>query len=295
MSSKNHEPDGKLQRDLQNSTADSTFGANVARNDERIDTQTDDLSSHAPVAQPSSEAATEQPAHDSDVFSGSSAAAALIGEPDTLPLTFCKRCNVDVKPEGKGLCPRCHKMLRHNFLARKHPVNKLRREQLLDKLVADYRPHTTLLKSTCEMLAGVLEQLEVLKPGSADHQRLVTLSQTLGENLEAHRASRPASSDTLDIDNASDAKLIETTTEILRQLLELGDAPRVRSNTSSAAGPVVQAERDSTEPPTPTLAPAPKPDAICEYCGRKCVGEDHAAFLYFTGGMLASRRYAKRN
>jgi hypothetical protein len=44
-----------------------------------------------------------------------------------------------VQPYGKGRCPRCHTFLKHNFIARKHPINQLRREQLLNKLIADYR------------------------------------------------------------------------------------------------------------------------------------------------------------
>jgi hypothetical protein len=39
----------------------------------------------------------------------------------------------------------------------------------------------------CEQYAGVIEQLEVLKPGSQEHQRLVQLSQQLGAALEESR------------------------------------------------------------------------------------------------------------
>ena len=73
--------------------------------------------------------------------------------------------------------------MRLNFGARKHPVNKLRRDALLAQLVADYQPNTTLLRSTCAHLAGTLEQLEVMKPGSPDWQRLVTVAQMLGTAL----------------------------------------------------------------------------------------------------------------
>ena len=60
------------------------------------------------------EATTTRPAH-------------LMGEPGTLPTVWCKRCKADVLPEGKGQCPRCGKFIRLNFMARKHPVNMLRR------------------------------------------------------------------------------------------------------------------------------------------------------------------------
>jgi hypothetical protein len=42
----------------------------------------------------------------------------------------------------------------------------------------------------CEQYAGIVEQLEVLKPGSPDHQRLVQLSQLLGAALEESQSSR---------------------------------------------------------------------------------------------------------
>lgn len=136
--------------------------------------------------------ATVPPAH--NVFTGAPAAiqAHLTGEPDTLPLTWCKKCEAEVKPEGKGVCPRCHTFLSRNFTARKHPVNKLRRQQLLDKFVRDYCPNTQRLQSMCEQFAGVVEQLEVIKPGSPEHQRLVQLSQTLGAALEEAQLSREA-------------------------------------------------------------------------------------------------------
>lgn len=136
--------------------------------------------------------ATVPPAH--NVFTGAPAAiqAALTGAPGTLPPTWCKKCEAEVKPEGKGVCPRCHTFLSRNFTARKHPVNVLRRQQLLDKFVRDYRPDTQRLQSMCEQFAGVVEQLEVIKPGSPEHQRLVQLSQSLGAALEESQASREA-------------------------------------------------------------------------------------------------------
>src|SRR5690349_11461361 len=52
--------------------------------------------------------------------------AHLTGEPGTLPPTWCRNCQVEVKPEGKGRCPRCGAFLKLNFIRRRHPVNKLR-------------------------------------------------------------------------------------------------------------------------------------------------------------------------
>ena len=121
-------------------------------------------SSDAPHGQPDAPPAVVQALH-------------LAGEPDTLPPTWVRKCAATVKPEGRGQCPRCGRMLRANFSARKHPVNRLRRQQLLDKFVTDYQPNTQRLQSMCEQYPASSSNSEVLKPGSPDHQRLVQLSQ----------------------------------------------------------------------------------------------------------------------
>src|SRR5262245_64913198 len=99
-------------------------------------------------------------------------AAHLLGLPDSFPPTWCPNCKAEVLPKGRGACPRCGRMLKGSFLARRHPVNLLRRDQLLAKLTAEYNPNTQRLRSMCEQYAGVLEQLETMKPGSPEHQRL---------------------------------------------------------------------------------------------------------------------------
>src|SRR2546422_468738 len=123
------------------------------------ETQNDSLagaeSAHSPVSPDPRSAAKSNPDAPANESSPPAAVqAALLGEPDTLPLTFCRRCKVDVKPEGKGLCPRCGKMLRHNFLARKHPINVLRRDQLRAEIIAEYQPHTLELRDACQYLAN---------------------------------------------------------------------------------------------------------------------------------------------
>lgn len=119
------------------------------------------------------------------------AVQALTGEPGAWTVTqWCKKCQADVLPVGKGDCPRCHCALRLNFKARRHPVNVARRDAELAKLAARYRPHTTMVQSTCEMQAGILEQLATLKPGSTEHDRLVKLSQQLFDVLETSLAGR---------------------------------------------------------------------------------------------------------
>ncbi len=113
------------------------------------------------------------------------------GEPDTLPPTWCKKCQADVLPEGKGKCPRCGIFLRHNFVARRHPINVLRRDALLAELVAEFTPVTILERSNCAHLAATLEQLDSMKPGSTEWQRLVTVAQTLGAALHNERSREP--------------------------------------------------------------------------------------------------------
>jgi len=115
----------------------------------------------------------------------------LTGEPGAATdQRWCKVCKALVRPIGKGQCERCNAFLALNFTARRHPINKFRKVQIREQLEADYRPGNTMLRSSCDTLAGILEQLEVLKPGSPDHQRLVQLSVLLGAALEESRVAR---------------------------------------------------------------------------------------------------------
>ena len=169
-----------------------------------------DLRDVGPSASPEPSAAAPEPSR-----------ASLLGIPDSLPETWCAHCKADVVPRGKGVCPRCARFLRQHFVSRKHPVNVLRRDQLLTKLIADYQPSTTLLHASCEHLAAILEQLENLKPGSPDHQRLVQLSQLLGAQLEESRTPRPSLP--TDYATLTDNQMIEKCTGILQHLLHLHD------------------------------------------------------------------------
>src|SRR5262249_44785335 len=79
-----------------------------------------------------------------------SAQAHRLGIPGTLPPEWCPHWKAMVDVQGKGQCVRCKRFVKNSFAARKHPVNLLRRDQILKKLVADYQPTTTMLTSTCE-------------------------------------------------------------------------------------------------------------------------------------------------
>jgi len=239
-------------------------------------------------AEPANDAPTTAPAQEHHP-----SAASLLGLPDSLPLTWCPNCKADVQPKGKGYCPRCARMLKGSFLARKHPVNMMRRDALLKRLTDDYRPNTTLLQSHCETLAGIIEQLEVLKPGSPEHQRLVQQSQALGAALEEAQSAR--STDTHGTDRVPTSALQlardllqrvargETLSEreqgrldVLRdamrgdvQLPDLIDVPADKSLDTGVGG----ASRDAPRPtPAPRATPAPEPvEALCPYCKRPIV------------------------
>jgi hypothetical protein len=215
------------------------------------------------------------PAPDVGASTPGAAALAAVGEPDTLPPVWCKKCQAEVTPEGKGRCPRCQTFVRLNFARRKHPVNVLRRQQLLEKLVVDYRPSTTLLQASCEQLAGILEQLETMKPGTPEHQRLVQLSQLLGATLEESRSSRVAPTPT-DLSALNEEQLIERTTAILRHLLVLRDAKLDAAPVNNAHDYVEADPQPQALAPAMAVATAPEPD--CEYCRRNCVGVEHHAY-----------------
>jgi hypothetical protein len=185
---------------------------------------------------------------------------ALMGEPNSLQRTFCKVCQTEVQPIGKGRCPRCQTFLRLNFVARRHPVNRLRCEQLFDQLVADYQPSTTLLRATCTHLSVILEQLEAMRPGSPDHQRLVQLSQLLGESLETSRTAREsrdaAPSDTITIRRV----LVEPEDDLtVEQLQARISRAQQRIDALMHPGAVSQ--------DTPTIdATTPRKEPTCNYC-----------------------------
>jgi hypothetical protein len=202
--------------------------------------------------------------------------AHLTGIPDTLPPTWCPNCKAEVLPKGKGLCPRCSRVLKGSFLARKHPVNQLRRQQLLSKLCAEYQPQTTLLHASCEHLAGCLEQLEALKPGGAEHARLLEQSQKLGAALEASRSSSPRTTDD-DYAEMTEDELIHRLETMLEAVRASRDVKRLGTGIVDAV--VVDDGATVLEPGDPghaeqeaTLATAahePKaPEPTCRYgCG----------------------------
>jgi hypothetical protein len=201
-----------------------------------------------------------------------------LNEP-TPPESWCAHCKITVVPLPKGLCPTCGRFVPGS---RKRQVNVERRQQLLAKLVADYQPQTTLAHSSCEHLAGVLEQLDVLKAGTQEHKRLVELSQLLGSALERSRTS--TKDPHADVDDMT-AEQLEA--EALR-LVVLARALRTPSTTSISppfdTTPIVSSlPGDGHAAAVPREAPAPAPEPpTCKWCNRSpCIGPAHPAFATF--------------
>jgi hypothetical protein len=153
-------------------------------------------------------------------------AAHLRGEPDTLPEVLCRHCKVMVRPTGKGLCPRCAKFVRLNFVARRHPINVARVDQLNAQLVAEYRPQTMVARTTCRHLAGTWERLEHNKPGSPEWQRLTAVSQAQSQSLRDMCAETRQGNATLDLSHRSFADLAELAASIAEHFFALAIAER---------------------------------------------------------------------
>ncbi len=151
---------------------------------------------------------------------GQSHGTSTVGEPDaqTTP-QWCKKCQADVIPRGKGLCPRCGIFLKQNFVARRHPVNVLRRDALKAELFAEFRPGNIIDRSNCEHLAATMEQLDTMRPGSSEWQRLVTVKQTL---VAALHNARPSHKPT-NFDDMSAAELADHAEQVARHLRDIAD------------------------------------------------------------------------
>ncbi len=171
---------------------------------------------------------------------GASNGPVVVGEPEAPKRQWCKHCQADVPVEGRGMCSRCGRFLRLNYVNRKHPVNMLRRDALKAEIVAEFRPSNVLERSTCEHLAATLERLENTRAGTPEYQRLVQLSQQLGESLSATRAEAPRIA--TDYHAMTDGQLISCVEDLLKDLYTR------RNDTRTLAEALVM----TTDPPVPT-------------------------------------------
>lgn len=207
------------------------------------------------------------------------------GEPGAATdLRYCRKCEVEVVPEGKGKCPRCGGFLRLNFVARRHKVNVLRRDALLAELVAEFRPGNILERSACEHLSAVLEQLDSMRPGTTEWQRLVTTAQTLGTAL---RSTQPEARTSTDYSAHSEDELIVKLETLLDEARAMRDFKR--DSKRDAAEQPVDKEDEGYLLPEPgdaddSVPSAPPVDTKCPYCNQTpCVGPDHPAFRTLHG------------
>ena len=233
-----------------------------------------------PAAPPPALAATAA----SNVFEAA-AVQALTGEPHAWTVTqFCKKCQADVLPVGKGECPRCHCALRLNFRARRHPVNVTRRDQLYAEIVAEYRPHSLELRDACRYLANVKERLETTKDGAPEHQRLMAMWSDLSAQL---RTANRETSTTENFDNLTEDQLIESTEKLLERMRESRDFKRqsaepVRNVVTAAVDDGYMREPGNAEQEahaTTVTQPAPAESGTCKWCNRSpCIGREHPAF-----------------
>lgn len=206
-----------------------------------------------------------------------------VREPDaqTTP-QWCKRCKADVIPRGKGLCPRCGIFLRQNFVARRHPVNVLRREALLADLLKDFPPTNSRERKTLEQLADIYEQLETTRAGTPESQRLTQMRQTLESSLDEVKREPDANP----YENFTEDQLIERLEALLKYAHETRDLTQHLERTAAAerAQPAPVLGTPVLPTPTPDLAsfvaPAePVTPTPCHYCNRSpCLGVEHPAF-----------------
>jgi hypothetical protein len=177
-----------------------------------------------------------------------------------------------VVPVGKGKCGQCGSFLSLNFVARKHRVNVLRREALLAELVAQFRPVDILARSACEHLSAVLEQLDSMRPGTTEWQRLVTTAQTLGTAL---RSAQPEARTPADYSAHSKDELIAKLETLLNAAREARDYERSAPLGDSADGGVYidvpepgdAADSVPSAPPVET-PPAPEVPEVPEHIRR---------------------------
>lgn len=198
-------------------------------------------------------------------------AAFWTGAEGLLPSTWCRSCKEKIQPEGKGTCPKCGQFLRRNFVARQHPQNRLRVDQLRDQLTAEYSPTSMQIRSAVDALAVVLERLESVKAGTPEHQRLVDvqarLFATLNDSLSAGKESGTFSA-------LSDDELIERTAALLEMLIAKRDGTTTNYepteiDTGDAGHSARLAPAEAGAKSACVLAPEPEQ---CSYC-RKSIAD----------------------
>lgn len=240
MSKKNDDSSVNLQRDVQPAT---TSDAHVRPD---VPTTTDD----------------ERAAH-------------LRGEPDALPEVLCRHCKVMVRPTGKGICPRCAKFVRLNFIARRHPVNVARVDQLNAMLLAEHRPTTLDGKTLCRHQAATWERLEHVKPGTPEWQRLTAVSQAQSQSLRDMCAEARQGTATFDFDRLSLEELADRACFIAERFCSLALAQKQGREEVAAAAEELRAQQvnaaveEQVQAETRGEQPAPLPRWFGEWLAKQ--------------------------
>ena len=99
----------------------------------------------------------------------------------------CPKCQVDVVPKHRGLCPGCGRFLSSNKLAQRYFEDTSARKKHLDKLLSEFQPSTVEANFACEMLANNRAELEHARCGTPEHQRLIASSLELFAILKASK------------------------------------------------------------------------------------------------------------
>lgn len=211
-----------------------------------------------------------------DVAPDDSSPHVSVPDMQTKPV-WCGKCKADVVPEKKGMCPRCQGFLRQNFVARKHPINVLRRDQLYMEAVEEYRPITLELRDACRYIANVKERLETVRDGTPEHQRLMAMWTELSTLLRTARAVTPAQAATsVDMTDAQlearAVRLLDMVRSMRLPPMPVGADSRLPDVTGATdEGFVIELEPgdEGYDEETTTVVPAPEltcAPAVCEYC-----------------------------
>jgi len=109
---------------------------------------------------------------------------------------WCRFCNQLCVPEGKGRCPICKRFTPYNTQQQKDRLNESRRKDVLQRLISKHgQPQGPVEESQFGALADVIVRLERARPGSTEHNRLVSAQQTLVSALHDRIKARQPSNE----------------------------------------------------------------------------------------------------
>ena len=170
----------------------------------------------------------------------------------------CPKCQVDVVPKHRGLCPGCGRFLSSNKLAQRYFEDTSARKKHLDKLLSEFQPSTVEANFACEMLANNRAELEHARCGTPEHQRLITSSLELFAILKASKVpQQPAP-----LEHLSNAELADRALMLADRAVELmREAPPPSVDARPESSPIVSVSPREEAPHLDDAAPVD-----CQYC-----------------------------